>query len=199
MLVNQTGRKSKTEIFNTQVTELNGHHVDPTMIVMEVTFAPTTCGHTTDNLNPLEGAGSSPSAQEPVLTTCSMAERFNGGVTPTQLTLLMVWTPLMDWRDLKPLIGEISKPVALTTLDALASNSVPGSSGMELKMVNLMPMDPLATFKMKVDAQVNPTGEPSMPITGALMVLASVLTLNKIVLQLPKVPTLFLLVSPSLS
>ena len=96
MLVNQTGRKSLTEIFNTQVTELNGHHVDPTMIVMEVTFAPTTCGHTTDNLNPLEGAGSSPSAQEPVLTTCSMAERFNGGVTPTQLTLLMVWTPLMD-------------------------------------------------------------------------------------------------------
>jgi hypothetical protein len=96
VLVNQTGRKSLTEIFNTQVTELNGHHVDPTMIVMEVTFAPTTCGHTTDNLNPLEGAGSSLSAQEPVLTTCSMAERFNGGVTPTQLTLLMVWTPLMD-------------------------------------------------------------------------------------------------------
>ena len=83
-------------ISSTHKTEPFGHLADPTMTVTKVTSAPTTTGLTTDKSNPEEDAGSSLSAQEAELSTCSMEERSNGGVTLTPLMLLMVWTPLTD-------------------------------------------------------------------------------------------------------
>ena len=183
-------------ISSTHKTEPFGHLADPTMTVTKVTSAPTTTGLTTDKSNPEEDAGSSLSAQETELSTCSMAERSNGGVTLTPLMLLMVWKPLTDWRDLRPFILTNSCHIAKTTLIAQTTNSAHITSGRELKMVNLMPLVPLAISKMKADAQVSNTGEPSMPITGVLMELASVLTLSKIALQLSKALTLSPLESP---
>ena len=196
MPVNQTGKKFPSMISSTHKTEPFGHLADPTMTVTKVTSAPTTTGLTTDKSNPEEDAGSSLSAQEVELSTCSMAERSNGGVTLTPLMLLMVWKPLTDWRDLIPFILTNSCHIAKTTLIAQTTNSAHITSGRELKMVNLMPLVPLAISKMKADAQVSNTGELSMPTTGVLMELASVLTLSKIALQLSKALTLSPLESP---
>ena len=157
---------------------------------MKAMYVPTTCGSTMVKLNPEEDAGNSLSAQEAEHLPCSMEEKSNGSVIPTQVWQLMAWMPHMEFRDLKRSILRLSRQVAKITLSAQLICSARGSCGTEPRMRNHMPMDLHAINKRRVYAQVQLTGEQSTPTTMALKELASALTRNKIALQLLlKVPT----------
>ena len=88
-LAYQTGLKLLLKICNTLEIEPNGQLAIQMVTAVKVTFAQTTCGNTTVNLNQQEDAGSLLSALILEPSGCSTEEKSNGGAIHTQPMLLM--------------------------------------------------------------------------------------------------------------